>query len=91
MIGKVDVISINDEEARQLTEKHSLVEAAKVIQDMGPKYVIIKKGEHGALLFHENKYFVHLDFLWKRFLIQLEQEIVLLEVFGYLSQAENFF
>jgi len=57
LIGKVDVISINDEEARQLTEKHSLVEAAKVIQDMGPKYVIIKKGEHGALLFHENKIF----------------------------------
>ncbi|MDA0793495.1 MAG: PfkB family carbohydrate kinase [Bacteroidetes bacterium] len=57
LIGKVDVISINDEEARQLTGKHSLVESAKLIQTLGPKYVIIKKGEHGALLFHENKIF----------------------------------
>ena len=57
VIGKVDVISINDEEARMITSTHSLVEAAKKLQQMGPKYVIIKKGEHGALLFHKNQIF----------------------------------
>ena len=57
VIGKVDVISVNDEEARMITSTHSLVEAAKKLQQMGPKYVIIKKGEHGALLFHENQIF----------------------------------
>ena len=57
VIGKVDVISINDEEARMITKTHSLVEAAKKLHGMGPKYVIIKKGEHGALLFHENQIF----------------------------------
>ena len=51
VINKVDVITINDEEARQLTGEYSLVVAAKKIKEMGPKYVIIKKGEHGALLF----------------------------------------
>ena len=57
LITKVDVISINDEEARQITGTHSLVEAAKKIQAMGPKYVVIKKGEHGALLFYGEKIF----------------------------------
>ena len=57
VIAAVDVISINDEEARQLTEQHSLVKAAKMIHAMGPKYVIIKKGEHGALLFYKNHVF----------------------------------
>lgn len=57
MIAKTDVISINDEEARQLSGEYSLVKAAKKIHEMGPKYVIIKKGEHGALLFHEGKIF----------------------------------
>ena len=57
LIGRVDVISINDEEARQLTQKYSLVEAAKELQSMGPKYVIIKKGEHGALLFNGDDVF----------------------------------
>jgi len=57
LIGRVDVISINDEEARQLTQKYSLVEAAQELQVMGPKYVIIKKGEHGALLFNGNDIF----------------------------------
>jgi sugar/nucleoside kinase (ribokinase family) len=56
-ISKVDVITINDEEARQLTGEYSLVVAARKIQDMGPKYVVIKKGEHGALLFHEGQIF----------------------------------
>lgn len=54
MIGKVDVMIINDEEARQLTGEYSLVRAAKQIMDKGPRYVVIKKGEHGALLFHDS-------------------------------------
>jgi len=57
VISKIDVITINDEEARQLSGEYSLVKAAKVIQKMGPKYVIIKKGEHGALLFNKGKVF----------------------------------
>lgn len=57
VISKVDVITINDEEARQLTSEHSLVKAARKIADMGPKYVVIKKGEHGALLFHDGQVF----------------------------------
>ncbi|WP_461304557.1 PfkB family carbohydrate kinase [Aureisphaera sp.] len=57
VITKVDVITINDEEARQLTEEYSLVNAAKKIHEMGPKYVVIKKGEHGALLFHNGEMF----------------------------------
>jgi sugar/nucleoside kinase (ribokinase family) len=57
VILKVDVITINDEEARQLTGEYSLVIAAKKIMEMGPKYVVIKKGEHGALLFFENEIF----------------------------------
>jgi sugar/nucleoside kinase (ribokinase family) len=57
VITKVDVITINDEEARQLSGEYSLVKAARVIANMGPKYVVIKKGEHGALLFHEEKAF----------------------------------
>lgn len=57
VIAKVDVITINDEEARQLSGEHALVTAAKKIHDMGPKIVIIKKGEHGALLFNEGRIF----------------------------------
>lgn len=53
----VDMLIINDEEARQLSNEYSLVKAAKVIRAMGPKFLIIKKGEHGALLFHESKVF----------------------------------
>jgi len=54
----VDVLIINDEEARQLSKEYSLVKASKVIRAMGPKILIIKKGEHGALLFHgENIFF----------------------------------
>jgi len=57
VIAKVDVITINDEEARQLSGEYSLVVAAKKIMKMGPKYVVIKKGEHGALLFHKKEVF----------------------------------
>ena len=57
VIKKIDVITINDEEARQLSGEYSLVNAAKKIHEMGPKYVVIKKGEHGALLVNEGKMF----------------------------------
>ncbi|PKG53545.1 PfkB family carbohydrate kinase [Olleya sp. 1-3] len=57
VIKNVDVITINDEEARQLTGEYSLVVAARKIHEMGPKYVVIKKGEHGALLFHDDHMF----------------------------------
>ncbi|MBS3738588.1 MAG: bifunctional hydroxymethylpyrimidine kinase/phosphomethylpyrimidine kinase [Psychroflexus sp.] len=57
VISKVDVITINDEEARQLSGEYSLVKAARKIRDMGPEYVVIKKGEHGALLFYEDEMF----------------------------------
>jgi sugar/nucleoside kinase (ribokinase family) len=57
VIKRVDVITINDEEARQLSGEYSLVKAAAKIQAMGPEYVVIKKGEHGALLFHDKEVF----------------------------------
>ena len=57
VLQKVDVLMVNDSEARQLSGDYSLVRAAQKISTMGPKFVIIKKGEHGALLFHENKVF----------------------------------
>ena len=57
VMKRVDVITINDEEARQLSGEYSLVKAAAKIQTMGPKYVVIKKGEHGALLFHKTDVF----------------------------------
>lgn len=57
VIARVDVLTINDEEARQLSQEYSLVKAARKILTMGPRYLIIKKGEHGALLFHEDRAF----------------------------------
>ena len=54
---KVDVLLVNDSEARELSHEYSLVKAARKIMTMGPKYLIIKKGEHGALLFHEDNVF----------------------------------
>jgi sugar/nucleoside kinase (ribokinase family) len=57
VIKRIDVITINDEEARQLSGEYSLVKAAAKIHTMGPEYVVIKKGEHGALLFHDHKIF----------------------------------
>jgi sugar/nucleoside kinase (ribokinase family) len=56
-LKEVDVLTINDEEARQLSEEYSLVKAAKIILAMGPKFLIIKKGEHGALLFNNEEVF----------------------------------
>ncbi len=57
VIQRIDVLAVNDEEARQLTGEYSLVRAATEILKMGPRYVVIKKGEHGALLFHEDHIF----------------------------------
>ena len=57
VLQKVDVLTINDEEARQLSGEYSLVKASEKILQMGPKYLIIKKGEHGALLFGEGQIF----------------------------------
>jgi sugar/nucleoside kinase (ribokinase family) len=56
-LKEVDVLIINDEEARQLSGEYSLLKASKIIRKMGPKYLIIKKGEHGALLFHGDNVF----------------------------------
>ncbi len=91
VIKRVDVITINDEEARQLSGEYSLVKAAAKIHTMGPKYVVIKKGEHGALIFHNKDVF-------------FAPALPLEEVFdptgagdtfaggfsGYLSQSEDF-
>ncbi len=57
VLQKIDVLTINDEEARQLSGEYSLVKAARKIFTMGPKYLIIKKGEHGALLFSKDEVF----------------------------------
>ena len=57
VIGMVDVLAVNDAEARQLSNEYSLVKAAAKIMEMGPEYLIIKKGEHGALLFHDKHVF----------------------------------
>ena len=58
VLREVDVLLINDSEARQLSAQYSLVRAAREIMKMGPRYLVIKKGEHGALLFHDNQVFV---------------------------------
>lgn len=90
VMKRIDVITINDEEARQLSGEYSLVKAAEVIHQMGPKYVVIKKGEHGALLFNDDYVF-------------FAPALPLKEVFdptgagdtfaggfsGYLAQSEN--
>ena len=57
MIRAVDAVVINDEEARLLTKEHNLVRCARVMKQWGAEYVIIKKGEHGALIFHEDEIF----------------------------------
>ncbi len=57
VIARVDILAVNDSEARQLSGEHSLVRAAQVILDMGPKHLVVKKGEHGALLFNKERVF----------------------------------
>lgn len=77
LIARVDVISINDEEARQLTQKYSLVEAAQELMAQGPRYVIIKKENMVRSYFMAMIFFVPQDFLLKRSLILQEQAIAL--------------
>ncbi len=57
VVAMVDVLAVNEEEARQLSGEHSLVRSARKIQSMGPEYVIVKRGEHGALLFYKDHKF----------------------------------
>lgn len=57
VISKIDVLIINDSEAKMLANENNVIKAAKMVMDMGPKYLIIKKGEHGAMLFGEDKIF----------------------------------
>lgn len=57
VLQRVDVLTINDEEARQLSGERSLLKAAKLIHEMGPRFLIIKKGEHGAMLFGDDQIF----------------------------------
>ncbi|MBW8242437.1 bifunctional hydroxymethylpyrimidine kinase/phosphomethylpyrimidine kinase [Muricauda oceani] len=90
VISKIDVITINDEEARQLTNEYSLVKAAAKIQEMGPKYVVIKKGEHGALLFHkENIFFAPALPLEEVFDPTGAGDTFAGGFAGYLTEAEN--
>ncbi|MDG0968159.1 MAG: PfkB family carbohydrate kinase [Flavobacteriaceae bacterium] len=58
VVAKTDIITINDEEALQMTSANNLLDAAKKIESMGPSYIIIKKGEHGAMLYHNNQTFL---------------------------------
>jgi hypothetical protein len=71
VLKHVDVLMVNDSEARQLSGQFSLVRAAKEIMKMGPKYIIIKKGEHGRCFFMKTRYSRHLLCPWKMFLIPL--------------------
>ncbi|MEC3966705.1 PfkB family carbohydrate kinase [Flagellimonas halotolerans] len=90
VIAKIDVIAINDEEARQMTNEYSLVKAAAKIQEMGPKYVVIKKGEHGALLFHkENIFFAPALPLEEVFDPTGAGDTFAGGFAGYLTEAEN--
>ncbi|AEM70254.1 PfkB domain protein [Allomuricauda ruestringensis DSM 13258] len=90
VISKIDVITINDEEARQMTNEYSLVKAAAKIQEMGPKYVVIKKGEHGALLFHkENIFFAPALPLEEVFDPTGAGDTFAGGFAGYLTEAEN--
>ena len=57
MLPRVDLLILNDSEARELTKETSLIKAGRKIRKVGPKYVAIKKGEHGALLFGEDEFF----------------------------------
>jgi sugar/nucleoside kinase (ribokinase family) len=74
VLKKVDVLMVNDGEARQLSGEVSLVKAAKVIMEMGPAFLVIKKGEHGALL---TIFFLHRGYHWRKYLTQQVPEILL--------------
>ena len=77
VMKRIDVITINDEEARQLSGEYSLVKAAAKIHTMGPKYVVIKKENTVRFYSTTKKCFLHLHCLWKKFLTQREREILL--------------
>ena len=91
LIKKTDIISINDDEARQITNEYSLVKAAKKISDLGPKYIIIKKGEHGAMLFNEGKIFSIPAILFEEVFDPTGAgDSFIGAVAGYLSQVKEF-
>lgn len=91
LIKKTDIISINDDEARQITNESSLVKAAKKISDLGPKYIIIKKGEHGAMLFNEGKIFSIPAILFEEVFDPTGAgDSFIGAVAGYLSQVKEF-
>ena len=79
VLTMVDVLMVNDSEARELSHEYSLVKAANKILTMGPKYLIIKKGEHGAFFFMKTMCFLHLPYRWKMYLTQPVQAILLPE------------
>ena len=90
VIKRVDVITINDEEARQLSGEYSLVKAAAKIHAMGPKYVVIKKGEHGALLFHDKEVFFAPALPLEEFFDQTGAGDTFAGGFsGFITQSEN--
>lgn len=90
LIKKVDLISINDEEALQLTSCQSIIEAAYKIQNMGPKYVIIKKGEHGAILISKDRVFSIPSLPIKKISDPTGAgDSFIGGVVGYLSQCQN--
>ena len=91
VISKVDILCINDEEALELTKQKTLVSAADEIQKYGPRYVIIKKGEHGAMLFNNNNIFFSPAFPLK----SIEDPTGAGDSFvgsfaGYLTKTDNF-
>lgn len=79
VISQVDALIINDEEARQLSGEFSLINAAQKIHKLGPKYLIIKRGEHGAFYFMKNRYSSLPVCLWKKLKTRQVQVILLLE------------
>jgi len=89
VIEKIDVITINDEEARQLSGEYSLVKAAEKIHQMGPEFVVIKKGEHGALLFNNGEIFFAPALPLEEVLTRPEPEILLQEDLSDIWQVRR--
>ena len=86
-LKQVDILTINDEEARQLSGEYSLIKASKKILSMGPKFLIIKKGEHGAILFNNTETFLCPKIPLEKVKIQPEQGIPLGGLIGYLEST----
>lgn len=91
VLKKIDILTINDEEARQLSGEHSLVKAAKKIHELGPKYLVIKKGEHGALLLKATISFSHRQCLWQKSWTQRAQATPLRAASWAISPAPTIF